>query len=132
MVEIGMSETTKDPVCGMMVNPATARHRHEHAGIPYYFCGAGCAAMFAADPEKLAKPPGIAPTPSLVVLERRPKQSKAEIRRKIRSVGWMWIGRPRSTPSSIRTNPIIFVAEVVALSLLRIRSVICVGMAPRC
>ena len=27
----------KDPVCGMMVDPHTATHRHTHDGRPYYF-----------------------------------------------------------------------------------------------
>jgi Cu+-exporting ATPase len=42
----------KDPVCGMNVSPATAKHRREHAGKPYYFCCAGCAQKFQADPTK--------------------------------------------------------------------------------
>jgi Cu+-exporting ATPase len=39
-----------DPVCGMKVDPHTAKHRAEHAGHPYYFCSAGCRAKFVADP----------------------------------------------------------------------------------
>lgn len=27
----------KDPVCGMMVEPESAEHRHDHAGRTYYF-----------------------------------------------------------------------------------------------
>ncbi len=42
--------TTIDPVCGMEVDVATARHRLEHDGRTYVFCGAGCRAAFAADP----------------------------------------------------------------------------------
>ena len=30
--------TERDPVCGMNVNPATAKHVHEHGGKNYYFC----------------------------------------------------------------------------------------------
>ncbi|MBZ5682393.1 MAG: heavy metal translocating P-type ATPase [Acidobacteriia bacterium] len=41
----------KDPVCGMNVNPATAKHVHAHAGKNYYFCCAGCVEKFKADPE---------------------------------------------------------------------------------
>jgi len=44
--------TVKDPVCGMNVDPHTAKHRHEYKGHPYYFCSAGCRTKFAADPEK--------------------------------------------------------------------------------
>jgi P-type Cu+ transporter len=46
----------KDPVCGMNVDPHTAKHRASHEGRPYYFCSAGCRAKFVADPQKyLAK-----------------------------------------------------------------------------
>ena len=41
-----------DPVCGMTVDPHTAKHRHEYKGHTYYFCSAGCRTKFAADPEK--------------------------------------------------------------------------------
>ena len=40
----------KDPVCGMDVDPHTAKHRAEHQGHPYYFCSAGCNAKFEANP----------------------------------------------------------------------------------
>jgi Cu+-exporting ATPase len=43
---------TIDPVCGMTVDPHTAKHRAEHRGHPYYFCSAGCRTKFVADPEK--------------------------------------------------------------------------------
>ena len=42
----------KDPVCGMSVDPHTAKHRHTHKGQTYYFCSAGCRIKFAADPDK--------------------------------------------------------------------------------
>jgi Cu+-exporting ATPase len=41
-----------DPVCGMTVDPHTAKHRHSHKGHPYYFCSAGCRTKFAAAPDK--------------------------------------------------------------------------------
>ena len=41
-----------DPVCGMKVDPHTAKHRADHAGRPYYFCSAGCRAKFVADPAR--------------------------------------------------------------------------------
>ena len=40
-----------DPVCGMTVTAATAKHRHNHGGKTYYFCSAGCTQKFAADAE---------------------------------------------------------------------------------
>ncbi|HEX4486338.1 MAG TPA: heavy metal translocating P-type ATPase [Terriglobales bacterium] len=52
------SGLVKDPVCGMSVDPSTAKHTVEHAGLNYFFCSAGCAAKFAADPEKYLKPKG--------------------------------------------------------------------------
>jgi Cu+-exporting ATPase len=42
----------KDPVCGMMVDPHTAKHRHTHHGHTYYFCNPRCREKFIADPEK--------------------------------------------------------------------------------
>src|SRR5271165_4863726 len=45
------SPTERDPVCGMNVNPATAKHVHEHAGKKYYFCCAGCVEKFKANPQ---------------------------------------------------------------------------------
>src|SRR5215216_1987148 len=46
----------KDPVCGMWVDPHTAKHRAEHGGHPYYFCSAGCRAKFLADPARYLDP----------------------------------------------------------------------------
>ncbi len=42
----------KDPVCGMTVDPHTAKHRHTHHGRPYYFCSGKCREKFIADPAK--------------------------------------------------------------------------------
>jgi Cu+-exporting ATPase len=48
----------KDPVCGMDVNPATARFKIEHAGKDYFFCSKGCLDKFQVNPDKiLAGPP---------------------------------------------------------------------------
>ena len=46
----------RDPVCGMTVDPATAKHRAAHGGQTYYFCCAGCRARFEADPTKYLDP----------------------------------------------------------------------------
>ena len=46
------SATVKDPVCGMTVNPATAKWSLRHAAATYHFCSNGCMGKFAADPEK--------------------------------------------------------------------------------
>jgi Cu+-exporting ATPase len=42
----------KDPVCGMSVDPHTAKHRAEHGGRTYYFCNPRCREKFIADPLK--------------------------------------------------------------------------------
>ena len=41
-----------DPVCGMSVDPKTAKQHAEHHGQPYYFCGAHCKTKFLANPAK--------------------------------------------------------------------------------
>jgi Cu+-exporting ATPase len=41
----------------MNVNPATAKHVHEHSGKKYYFCGASCGVKFTADPGKYLNTP---------------------------------------------------------------------------
>jgi Cu+-exporting ATPase len=46
------ADKVKDPVCGMLVDPHTAKHRHEHHGHTYYFCNPKCREKFIADPEK--------------------------------------------------------------------------------
>lgn len=46
------AKTAKDPVCGMMVDPAVTSHHVSDGGKEYYFCSAGCRAKFAADPER--------------------------------------------------------------------------------
>jgi Cu+-exporting ATPase len=61
--------TAKDPVCGMTVDPATARHSVEHDGQRQYFCCAGCASKFTADPARYLAPneeprQPMAPTPA--------------------------------------------------------------------
>ncbi len=45
-------EGARDPVCGMAVDPATAKHHSEHAGQSYYFCSGRCREKFEAEPER--------------------------------------------------------------------------------
>ena len=52
----GGEHRVKDPVCGMSVDPHTAKHKAEHNGHPYYFCSAGCRTKFLADPERYLDP----------------------------------------------------------------------------
>jgi Cu+-exporting ATPase len=46
----------KDPVCGMSVDPHTAKHRTEYRGKTYYFCSARCREKFEAEPAKYLQP----------------------------------------------------------------------------
>ena len=56
------SEHVIDPVCGMKVNPATARGgSFEHGGHTYHFCNPKCRERFAADPEKYLSKADAAP-----------------------------------------------------------------------
>ncbi|MDB5610091.1 MAG: copper-translocating P-type ATPase, partial [Bradyrhizobium sp.] len=48
--------TVIDPVCGMRVDPATAKHRFAHGGQDYFFCSARCRERFEAEPEKFLQP----------------------------------------------------------------------------
>lgn len=45
---------SKDPVCGMMVDEATAPAKSEYKGRTYYFCMPACKKKFDADPERYA------------------------------------------------------------------------------
>jgi Cu+-exporting ATPase len=56
----------RDPVCGMMVDPATARHKADHEGSTYYFCNPRCREKFIADPQRYLSP---APAPAETVPE---------------------------------------------------------------
>lgn len=42
--------TAKDPVCGMAVDPATAKHTAKYEGRTYYFCSLMCRKAFEDDP----------------------------------------------------------------------------------
>lgn len=40
----------KDPVCGMMIEPADAAATSEHEATTYYFCSRDCKEEFDEDP----------------------------------------------------------------------------------
>jgi len=46
------AQPARDPVCGMDVEIAGARHVAEHAGVTYYFCCPRCRADFVQAPER--------------------------------------------------------------------------------
>ncbi|MFL5776201.1 MAG: XdhC family protein [Chloroflexota bacterium] len=49
---------TTDPVCGMEVDPAHARHLAEHDGAIYAFCSIGCRTRFVKEPAAFLAAPG--------------------------------------------------------------------------
>ena len=54
------AQTELDPVCGMKVNPASARGgSYEHAGHTYYFCNPRCRERFANAPAYTAAKHGV-------------------------------------------------------------------------
>ncbi len=50
-----------DPVCGMTVDPATARATAVHDGKTYYFCCPSCQTKFVADPARYLSPTAAQP-----------------------------------------------------------------------
>ncbi len=44
------AHAVKDPVCGMTVDPQTAKYHADHGGQTYHFCSARCREKFVADP----------------------------------------------------------------------------------
>ena len=49
-ISVAEAGPVTDPVCGMTVDPATAPERRGTGADAVYFCSAGCAAAFDADP----------------------------------------------------------------------------------
>jgi Cu+-exporting ATPase len=74
----------KDPVCGMTVEPSTAKHKLEHASKTYYFCCAHCLEKFRAHPESyLSHRPPAAPVVQIAavtanVMQIRPAVAEKE------------------------------------------------------
>jgi len=55
-----------DPVCGMTVDPATARFQYEYQGQTHYFCAAGCRERFRQQPQRYLKRDDKPPEPEAV------------------------------------------------------------------
>jgi P-type Cu+ transporter len=60
----------EDPVCGMLVDPARAKHTLQHGGKTYFFCCGNCAEQFQAAPDNFLRQ---LRTPELVTLGRPAK-----------------------------------------------------------
>jgi len=55
---VEVRDMERDPVCGMNVEPETARAKVEHGGKSYYFCSVRCGKRFEKEPEKFLAAPG--------------------------------------------------------------------------
>jgi Cu+-exporting ATPase len=49
---VGLMSMTRDHVCDMEVDEATAAATTTYKGDTYYFCSVGCKRKFEADPER--------------------------------------------------------------------------------
>lgn len=47
-----MATVTKDPVCGMKINPQSAVATVQYEGQTYYFCSQLCKSVFERESEK--------------------------------------------------------------------------------
>jgi P-type Cu+ transporter len=59
-----VAEGTKDPVCGMTVEPRRTPHTGTYSGADYFFCSASCRTKFQADPARYLDAGKLAPKPS--------------------------------------------------------------------
>jgi len=70
-----------DPVCGMTVDPATAKFKYDFKGKSYHFCCGGCLQKFQCNPEKYLNQSlssvQVAPTPLTQISLGSPKQPSA-------------------------------------------------------
>jgi Cu+-exporting ATPase len=63
---VSLAGRVKDPVCGMVVDPQTTKHRAHYHGRDYFFCSAGCQSKFTASPAsyvatEVRQPPEVPP-----------------------------------------------------------------------
>jgi Cu+-exporting ATPase len=60
------TQTVRDPVCGMQVDPAKTEHRMVHEGVTYAFCSSGCQEKFTQDPDRYLRSEHTAPAPKTI------------------------------------------------------------------
>jgi Cu+-exporting ATPase len=69
-----------DPVCGMSVDPRTAKHRFAYNGQQYFFCSGRCRERFEAEPDKFPQPKlpeAAAPAGSIYTCPMHPEVKQA-------------------------------------------------------
>jgi Cu+-exporting ATPase len=70
----------RDPVCGMTVDPARAKHTFERDGKTIFFCSAGCVEKFRADPARYGDAPALAGTSPMGSGAKAPSLARANAR----------------------------------------------------
>jgi P-type Cu+ transporter len=65
----------KDPVCGMAVDPSTAKYKFEQSGTNYYFCCERCREKFKSEPDKFLSRSSPINSPGIVTLGVAGRQS---------------------------------------------------------
>jgi Cu+-exporting ATPase len=55
------SNRVRDPICGMMIDPATAAGTSDYLNQTYYFCSQTCKQRFDSDPQKYVSAGGTGP-----------------------------------------------------------------------
>ena len=73
----GAGEASRDPVCGMMVDPASAVATVKYGDRNYFFCCKSCAERFKQDPSRyLASEPQETHAPAAVQIQPPPNQRR--------------------------------------------------------
>src|SRR6478735_3307993 len=86
-----------DPVCGMTVDPGSAKARVDYGGKTYYFCCTSCEKKFNAAPEQFLKP-----NPSRLVMSGVALQNSLPPAQS----GLIGIASPRANASEIVKDPV--------------------------
>ena len=86
------AEAATDPVCGMRVDPATSRHRVEHAGGCSISAAPAAGTKFVADPARYLAPgePPAGPGRRDLHLPDAPGDPPGRARAAARSAAWRW------------------------------------------
>src|SRR5580704_7342965 len=91
------SHVSKDPICGMTVDPKKAAAKIDHASQTSYFCSKRCAQRFAQFPEKYAATTADSPD----LLNTRPVlQSRAAVKRVGGAEKSAGVANPAAAPSA--------------------------------
>jgi Cu+-exporting ATPase len=69
------AQKVRDPVCGMLIDPAQAAAKFDYKGETYFFCNPGCLKKFQANPDVYLSTVPVASGPQLAVLQ--PSQKSA-------------------------------------------------------